>query len=138
MADSCDEVQKIPKMIGIINSGYDIAIASRFIKGGGVRNYLPLKLLVNRLCNETIRIVFRIPFKDITNAFKAYRSDKLKALVLESDGFEILPEIFIRLWKNGAKAKAIPTVWKGRTAGKSKMKLTGSGLQYLRVILSNR
>jgi glycosyltransferase involved in cell wall biosynthesis len=138
MADLCDDLKKIPDLVRIIDSGYDIGVASRFIKGGGVEGYSPLKLISNRLGNEIIRIFFQIPFHDITNAFKAYRADMLKSLSLKSDGFEILAEIFIKLWKKGAKVKAIPTVWKGRTAGTSKMKLAGSGLQYLRVILSNR
>jgi len=137
MADLCDEVRQIPEMVRIIDSGYNVAIASRFIKGGGVKNYPPLKLIFTRICNETIRIIFRIPSHDITNAFKAYRSDMLRAITLESEGFEILPEIVIKLWKCGARIKATPTVWRGRNVGVSKMNLFSSGLFFLRVILRN-
>ena len=46
---------------------------SRFIKGGGVIDYPWHKLCINRLANLFLRLLFRIPLNDFTNAFKAYR-----------------------------------------------------------------
>lgn len=137
MADLCDEVEKIPEMVKKIEEGCDVVIASRFIRGGRVENYPDVKLLANRLCNETIRILYRIPSNDITNAFKAYKAPLLKKLRLESDGFEILSEVIIKLCKEGVKIGQLPTVWKGRVIGTSKMRLAASGFSYLKVILQN-
>ena len=45
---------------------------SRFVKGGGVVDYPTHKLLLNRMANIFLRIVFHVPLNDFTNAFKAY------------------------------------------------------------------
>ena len=78
-----------------------------------------------------------MPFTDVTNAFKAYRKTALNSIKIKSKGFEILPEIIIKLWKKGYKICALPTVWTGREKGRSKMKLLSVGYGYLKVILSN-
>jgi dolichol-phosphate mannosyltransferase len=138
MADLCDEVEKIPEMVSRIREGYDVVIASRFTKGGAVRNYPSLKLLVNRLCNETIRILYGVPSHDITNSFKAYRAPLIKTLRLQSNGFEILPEIFLEVWKKRVKISEIPTVWTGREAGVSKMRILNAGKNYFKAVVLTR
>ena len=138
MADLCDEVEKIPEMVSKIEEGYDVVVASRFMKDGKVTDYSKLKLLANRLCNETIRVLYGVPSGDITNAFKAYRASILRSIRLESSGFEVLPEIFLGAWKKGIRICEIPTLWSGRKAGVSKMKLLSSGKKYFRIVVLNR
>ncbi len=56
-----------------LNRGWDAVFGSRFLRGGGVIDYPPIKRILNRFANLFIRVLFNIPCNDITNAFKAYR-----------------------------------------------------------------
>src|SRR5438552_1459445 len=73
MADESDDCRDVVRYWRLLNEGWDCVFGSRFIKGGGVIDYPWLKLRINRLANLVIRMLFRIPLNDTTNAFKAYQ-----------------------------------------------------------------
>jgi hypothetical protein len=58
-----------------LNEGYECVLASRFIRGSTVVDYLKIRLLLNRLANHFIRVIFSISLNETTNAFKAYRKE---------------------------------------------------------------
>ncbi len=66
-----DDVRDVVKYWQLLNEDWDCVFGSRFMKGGGVIDWLKLK--VNRLANLFIRLLFNIKLNDTTNAFKAYR-----------------------------------------------------------------
>src|SRR5277367_6044902 len=74
MADESDDCRDVVRYWKLLNEGWDCVFGSRFIKGGGVIDYLWLKLRVNRMANFFIRLLFRIGLNDTTNAFEAYRA----------------------------------------------------------------
>src|ERR1700686_644464 len=73
MADESDDCRDGVRYWQTLNQGYDCVFGSRFIRGGGTIDYPWLKLRLNRFANLFIRVIFRIPLNDTTNAFKAYR-----------------------------------------------------------------
>ncbi len=73
MADESDDCRDVTRYWQELNQGWDCVFGSRFVKGGGVIEYPRPKLMLNRLANFFIRMLFRIRLNDITNAFKAYR-----------------------------------------------------------------
>jgi dolichol-phosphate mannosyltransferase len=74
MADASDAPSDAVKYWRLLNDeGYECAFGSRFIKGGRVVDYPRVKLLVNRVANFLVRILFGHGLNDTTNAFKAYR-----------------------------------------------------------------
>ena len=75
MADESDDDRDVVRYWQALNAGWDCVFGSRFIKGGGTVGYPPVKLLLNRLANTFLRLVFRIHLNDTTNAFKAYRRE---------------------------------------------------------------
>jgi dolichol-phosphate mannosyltransferase len=77
MADECDDIRDVVGYWKLLNEGYDCVFGSRFVAGGGVIDYPRFKLLLNRLANLFIRVLFRIKLNDITNAFKAYRRETI-------------------------------------------------------------
>ncbi|MEM2909605.1 MAG: glycosyltransferase family 2 protein [Nitrososphaerota archaeon] len=123
MADLSDDPEDILKLLRKVKEGYDIVIGSRFISGGRAYGYSFMKLIANRLYNFFLRMLFGLKLKDSTNAFKLYNRKLLSNLKLESKGFEINAEIIIKAYLMGAKIAEIPTEWRERGAGKSKMKL---------------
>jgi dolichol-phosphate mannosyltransferase len=70
MADESDDCRDVVRYWEKLNEGYDCVFGSRFMKGGGVIDYPRLKLLLNRLANFFLRMLFRIKLNDTTNASK--------------------------------------------------------------------
>ena len=64
MADESDDYRDLVRYWNLLNEGWDAVFGSRFIKGGGVIDYPPLKLTINRLANFFIRMLFRISLND--------------------------------------------------------------------------
>src|SRR5215471_2971775 len=70
MADASDSPRDLLQYYRKLLEGYDCVFGSRFIPGGKVVDYPSHKLIINRMANWFIKTLFRLPFNDITNAFK--------------------------------------------------------------------
>ena len=77
MADESDDCRDVVRYWQVLCEGWDAAFGSRFIRGGGVIDYPGHKLAVNRVANTFLRLLFKAPFNDFTNAFKGYRRTAL-------------------------------------------------------------
>jgi len=133
MGDLSDDPEDIPKLVKKIEEGYDIAYGSRFIRGGKLEGYTPLKMICNRSFNNLVRLLFGIKHKDITNAFKAYRKKVLDVVgidSLKSEGFDLTVEIPVRAHLLGFSSVEVPATWRGRERGASKLKLSRNGPLY--------
>ena len=80
MADESDDCRDVVRYWRTLNEGWECVFGSRFVPGGGVIDYPWLKYRLNRLANLFIRLLFRIPLNDTTNAFKAYRRTAIRGL----------------------------------------------------------
>jgi dolichol-phosphate mannosyltransferase len=103
MADGSEKPKDLVKILLKMSEGYDMVMGNRFAKGVEMKSYPRKKMIANRLCNIAIRIFFNFNSKDITNAVKAYRTEILKKINLESKGFEIFAEIPLKIFKSGFK-----------------------------------
>jgi dolichol-phosphate mannosyltransferase len=135
MADGSDRPEDVCTYYHRLQAGYDAVFGSRFVAGGTVQGYPPLKLLINRLGNQAMRLLFGRSENDLSNALKAYRTDVLRAIgPLESDHFEIFVELPLKTLATGARVVTVPVAWYGRRAGASKLKLAKQLPRYARVI----
>jgi hypothetical protein len=75
MADSSDDPADVLRYHRKLEEGYDCVFGSRFVKGSRVVHYPRGKLIANRIVNKCIQVLFRCPYNDLTNAFKAYRRE---------------------------------------------------------------
>src|SRR3954471_1171713 len=75
MGDGSDDPADLLRYFDLLDEGYECAFGSRFIEGGQVQDYPRLKLLINRLVNRAVMLLFRHGYDDTTNAFKAYRRE---------------------------------------------------------------
>ena len=80
MADGSDDPRDVVLYYRVLEAGYDCAFGSRFMPGADVHDYPRLKLLINRVVNAGIRLLFRHGYNDTTNAFKAYRREVVENL----------------------------------------------------------
>ncbi|MBR8829588.1 MAG: Undecaprenyl-phosphate 4-deoxy-4-formamido-L-arabinose transferase [Chroococcopsis gigantea SAG 12.99] len=137
MADNSDSPDNIIDYYYKLAQGYDCVFGSRFIKGGRVIDYPPHKLIVNRLANLFIQIIFGLKFNDTTNAFKMYRREVIEGISpLLSHHFNLTVEMPLKAIVRGYSYTTIPITWRNRTTGVSKLKLKEMGSRYLFIVLS--
>jgi len=132
MGDGSDSPADIVKYYRKLEDGYDCVFGSRFIKGSKIKDYPILKMIVNRLANNFIRVLFLIKYNDITNAFKAYRKEVIDGCrPLISNYFNITVELPIKATNRGYSYTVVPIEWYGRESGVSKLKIKEMGKKYL-------
>jgi dolichol-phosphate mannosyltransferase len=114
---------------------YDIVIGSRYAKGGSTENPAIL-IFMSYVLNLTFRIVFSIRAKDVTNSFRLYRRSILTPLRLESNDFDILEELLIKvtLRQPPATIGEVPVLFARRKAGESKRKLVQFAFGYFNTL----
>lgn len=103
---------------------YDLVIGSRYVKGGGVRNWSPIRKLISKIGNLYARLILGFSIKDSTAGFKCFRTEVLKSIkpeTLSSEGYSFQIENVWRTWKKGFKIKEFPIIFYEREKGKSKM-----------------
>jgi dolichol-phosphate mannosyltransferase len=136
MADLSDDPKDVVSYYRKILEGYDCVFGSRFIKGSNTESYPWVKLIVNRLVNTGIRLMFWTRFNDLTNAFKAYRR-----CVVEDCGpyrashFNITLELSLSALIRNYEIAQIPISWHGRKWGRSNLRLRVMGRKYLCTLL---
>ena len=136
MADESDDCRDVVRYWEELNKGYDCVFGSRFMKGGGVIDYPPIKLFLNRLANSFIRILFRHGLNDTTNAFKAYRATTIEAIrPILSPHFNITVELPLKAIVRGYSYTTIPITWRNRRSGVAKLKIKEMGSRYLFICL---
>lgn len=116
----------IPNLISLIENGYDVVIASRYIEGGGVSNWSLYRRVVSRLANLYAKIILGLRTKDVTSGFRAFGRKALAFLYdlnLRSKGFIIQVETLYNLEKKGFKVIEYPFIFKERIKGVSKLKI---------------
>ncbi len=103
---------------------YDLVIGSRYIEGGGIKNWPVHRLILSRGANIYVRMVTGLPVLDCTGGFNCYRREVLKKIDLDriiSDGYAFQIEMKFELWKKGFSIKEVPITFVDRTRGKSKI-----------------
>jgi len=107
-------------------------IGSRYAKGGHTENPAIL-IFMSYALNVVFRVAFSIKAKDVTNSFRLYNRSILTPLKLESNDFDILEEILIKvvLAKPPATVGEVPVTFARRKAGESKRKLVQFAFGYL-------
>ena len=131
MADSSDSPEDALTYWRLLNAGWDCVLGSRFIKGGRIVDYPRLKLLINRLANLFIKVLFHIPLNDTTNAFKAYRRTVIEGCrPLIAPHFNILVEMPLKAIVRGYTWTVVPITWRNRRHGVAKLKIKEMGSRY--------
>ena len=136
MADESDDCRDVVRYWDKLNEGWDAVFGSRFVRGGGVIDYPGHKLVLNRLANLFLRVVFHVPLNDFTNAFKAYRRKVIEGCrPFLSPHFNLTIEIPLKTIVRGYSWTVIPITWRNRRSGASKLKIREMGSRYLFIAL---
>ena len=133
MADQSDDIKDLIKYVEIISTeNLDAVFGSRFLKNSKIRDYPTQKLILNRVFNLFVGLIFWNKYNDYTNAFKIYKTSVLKEILpLVSESFNIFLELPLKIISRNYNYKIIPINWIGRKKGQSKFKIKELGSKYL-------
>ena len=119
--DPCD-LQKL--YLACSKHGADVAIGSRYVKGGGTVNWPRNRILLSKGGSLYTRLITWIPVKDTTAGFVCYRREVLESINLDELhflGYAFQIEMKFAAWKLGFKIIEVPIIFRDRKYGVSKM-----------------
>ena len=133
MADGSDDAEQIDELCKLVERGVVVAAASRYMSGGQQIGGPALKSLLSRLAGLSLFWLGRVGTRDATNSFKAYSTEFVRDVGIESDaGFEIGIELVAKARRLRRPVAEIPTIWLERAQGTSNFKIARWIPRYLR------
>jgi dolichol-phosphate mannosyltransferase len=133
MADGSDDPHQVDALTRLVERGVVIAAASRYARGGRQVGGPAFKAFLSRMAGLTLHWLARVGTRDATNSFKAYSTDFLRNVGIDSDaGFEMGIEMVAKAKRLRLPVAEIPTVWLDRTFGASSFRLRAWLPRYLR------
>lgn len=122
-ADGSHDARDLPALLGALDAS-DLAIGSRYVAGGRTEGWSPWRERLSRAGNAYARWALRLPIRDATSGFRAYRRSMLAVLDLgtvASEGYGFQVELAWRTWLRGGTIVEVPICFTERRAGASKM-----------------
>jgi dolichol-phosphate mannosyltransferase len=122
-ADLQHPPEELPGLLQALEGGADVAVASRYVRGGGIEGWGRGRRLVSAGANALARELLGLPVRDCTSGFRAYRKAAVAKIVeanLPANGFEFQVAT-LHLLKGEAKIVEVPYLFRQRMVGESKL-----------------
>jgi dolichol-phosphate mannosyltransferase len=122
-ADFSHRPEDLPKLLAALRFA-DVAVGSRYVHGGQVTGWTPLRHLISRGGSLYARTLLDLPLRDCTSGFKAFRRAALAQLCLSSvhaSGFAFNVEVNCLSHRAGLHVAEVPITFPDRAAGCSKL-----------------
>lgn len=116
--------QDLIRLLEACENGADVAVGSRYCKGGQISNWPIGRILMSYFASVYVRFILWLPVKDTTAGFKCYRKKVLETIELDRIkfmGYAFQIEMKYRAYKKGFKIQEVPILFKDRILGVSKM-----------------
>ena len=123
-ADFSHNPLDLDRLLAACENGADVAIGSRYVKGGATENWPLDRLIYSRGGSLYTRIITGMPVKDPTAGFMCYKQKVLAAMNLDQIqfiGYAFQIEMKFASWRLGFKLKEVPITFIDRKIGVSKM-----------------
>jgi dolichol-phosphate mannosyltransferase len=122
-ADFSHDPADLPRLLAATEGG-DLVIGSRYVDGGGVSDWGPVRRTISRGGSAYARGVLGVDFRDLTGGFKAIRREVLESIDLgsiSSLGYAFQVELTYRAIRAGFRVVEVPITFRDRRVGQSKM-----------------
>jgi len=123
-ADLSHDPADLARLLDAARAGAGLALGSRYVDGGGIADWGPLRRAVSRGGSWYARRVLRVGVRDLTGGFKCFRSEVLRAIDLptvRSHGYAFQVELTYRTVCAGFDVVEVPILFRDRRRGESKM-----------------
>ncbi len=113
----------------------EVIVASRYTPGGKAE--MPARrYLLSRTLNAFFRVGLDLPIQDLSSGYRLYRTDVIREQTSRARNFDVLPELLVRAYAQGWRAKEIPFEYAPREHGASHARIIGFGIAYLKTFRS--
>jgi dolichol-phosphate mannosyltransferase len=114
----------VPRLIAAAEASADVVLGSRYVTGGGVRNWTLVRRLISRGASVYTSMFLRMGVSDPTGGFKCFRRRVLETIDLDritTKGYAFQIETTYRAKQAGFHVVELPITFVDRTEGTSKM-----------------
>ena len=105
-------------------ASHDMMIGSRYVPGGGIRNWPWHRKFLSGFANIYTRALLRLPVRDCTSGFRCYSREvleKVDPFAVRSSGYSFLEEMVWRVQRKGFRIGEVPILFEDRERGQSKI-----------------
>jgi dolichol-phosphate mannosyltransferase len=123
-SDFSHDPADLARLLAAVRAGADLALGSRYVPGGGVRDWGRLRRLVSEGGSAYARAVLGLQIRDLTGGFKCFRREVVEAIHLDdvrSRGYAFQVELTYRALRAGFRVVEVPIIFRDRRRGQSKM-----------------
>jgi len=123
-ADFSHDPGYLPALLEAAEMRYDLALGSRYVRGGGTTDWGILRKIISLGGNLYARSILGLPVMDATGGFRCYRRRVLEAINLDdihSNGYSFQIELVYRALRAGFRIGEVPIIFPDRRVGQSKM-----------------
>jgi dolichol-phosphate mannosyltransferase len=123
-ADGSHDPADLARLLEVARTEADLALGSRYVEGGRVSDWGPVRRVVSRGGCVYAKLVLGVKVNDLTGGFKCFRREVLEAIDLptvRSRGYAFQVELTYRALRSGFTVKEIPITFRDRQLGSSKM-----------------
>ena len=121
--DGSHAPRHLPALLEAARSN-DLVVGSRYVPGGGIRNWPLHRRALSAFANFYTRTLLRLPVRDCTSGFRGYARPVLEAVDpfgVRSSGYSFLEEMLVRVQRAGFRIAEVPIVFQDRALGASKI-----------------
>jgi dolichol-phosphate mannosyltransferase len=123
-SDFSHDPADLARLLQAVYDGADLALGSRYVPGGGVREWGLLRRFISEGGSTYARLVLGLRVRDLTGGFKCFRREVLEAIHFDgvrSQGYAFQVELTYRAVQAGFRVVEVPIVFRDRQHGTSKM-----------------
>ena len=123
-SDFSHDPADLARLLDAIHAGADLALGSRYVPGGEVKDWGLLRKIISEGGSTYARWVLNLPVRDLTGGFKCFRREVLEEIHFDSvrsRGYAFQVELTYRAVRAGFRVVEVPIVFRDRERGQSKM-----------------
>jgi dolichol-phosphate mannosyltransferase len=138
-ADLEYEVSDYPALLAEVNGGADVVYGSRFLNGERPHGMRTANYVANRILTLSANLLYPgLSITDEATCFKVFRTDLLRSLDLECEGFEFCPEVTAKLGRRRVAIAEVPIHYRARNIAEGKKVRWTDGVEALWVLVAQR
>ena len=131
-------VADYPAILAALTGGAEVVYGSRFLTRRRPHGMHAANYVANRILTGAANLLYGAAITDEATCFKAFRTDVLRSLDLECEGFEFCPEVTAKLGKRRIPIVEVPIGYQGRDVANGKKVRWTDGVEALWVLVRER
>ena len=123
-ADLSHHPMYLPAIVSVVDMGADASIGSRYIPGGRIENWPPLRHFLSRWGNRFAAGMLGLAINDATGGYRAYSRSILERMdfsTVQAEGYGFQVEMTHRAVRCGGRIVEVPILFTDRVVGESKL-----------------